>query len=168
MHSRALHICKLGMLLSVSLIIFFIEAQIPPIVPIPGVKLGLSNIITVYAVIKLGKIDALKILSLRIILASIFAGQAVSFIYSLSGALSSYVFMCFFSKFLSEKQIWILSIIAAVFHNLGQICAALFIIGNNAVIYYLPFLMISGIISGAFTGLTAQFLCDRNDIKKAL
>ena len=168
MHIKTLHLCKLGMLLSISLIIFCVEAQIPPIVPIPGIKLGLSNIITVYALIKLGKIDALKILSLRIILASIFAGQAVSFIYSLSGALSSYIAMCFFSKFLSEKQIWILSIIAAISHNLGQICAAIFLIKNNAVIYYLPFLMISGIIAGAFTGLSTQFLCNRKDIKKAL
>ena len=149
---------KDALLTTIALIIFVIEAQIPNLVPIPGVKLGLANIVTVYAMFVLGPVDALCILLCRITLGSVFAGQMMSFFYSLSGGLLCYLVMLGLRKLLSEKQIWICSIIGAIAHNIGQIIVAIIISGTPYIISYLPVLLISGIITGSFTGICAQNL----------
>ena len=74
-----------GVLTAISLVIFILEAQIPPLVPIPGIKLGLANIITLIAVYAVGRREAFIILMLRIIIGSIYSGNMQSFIYSLAG-----------------------------------------------------------------------------------
>lgn len=152
---------RMGLLTALALIIFIIEAQLPPLVPIPGVKLGLANIVTVYAMFELGPRDTLMILLCRIFLGSIFAGQMMTFFFSLSGGLLCYVIMLFMRKIVTEKQIWICSIFGAIGHNIGQILAAIFFTSTPGLVMYLPVLMISGIIAGAFTGFCAQFLLQR-------
>lgn len=149
---------KDALLTTIALIIFVIETQIPNLVPIPGVKLGLANIVTVYAMFALGPVDALCILLCRITLGSIFAGQMMSFFYSLSGGLMCYLAMLVLRKVFSEKQIWICSVIGAVFHNIGQIIIAIIVSGTIYIMSYLPVLLISGIITGCFTGICAQTL----------
>ena len=157
----AKRLTRMGLLTSLALIIFMIEAQIPSLVPIPGVKLGLANIITVYAMFCLGPRDTLMILLTRIFLGSIFSGQMMTFFYSLSGGLLCFVVMLFMRKIVTEKQIWVCSVLGAIAHNIGQIIAAIIIAGTLGLIVYLPVLMISGIIAGTFTGLCAQFIIDR-------
>ncbi len=152
---------RLALLTTVALTIFMVEAQIPAPVPIPGVKLGLANIITVYAVFALGGREALWILLGRIILGSIFSGQIMSLIYSLSGGILCYLTMLGMRRLVTGKQIWALSIMGAIAHNIGQILAAMFVMGSAAVLYYLPILMVSGIITGLFTGLCAQIVINR-------
>lgn len=154
-------ITAMAMLTTVALTIFMVEAQIPPLVPIPGVKLGLANIITVYAMFALGPKEAGLIFLTRIILGSVFSGQLMSLIYSLSGGTLCYLTMLFMRRLVTGKQIWVLSVLGAIAHNIGQIMAAMVVLGTWSVLYYLPVLMLSGIVTGLFTGLCAQTVLAR-------
>lgn len=154
----------MSLLTSMALIIFIIEASLPSLTPIPGIKLGLSNIITVYAMFVLGPLDTVLILLSRIILGSIFSGNMSTLLYSLAGGLLCYVSMLIMRKFLTLKQIWICSVIGALCHNIGQITVAILITNTMSLIYYLPILMVSAIVSGMFTGLCAQYLINRLNV----
>lgn len=127
----------------------------PPVVPIPGIKLGLSNAVTLTAIYLLGKRDAGIILFLRILLGSLFAGNISSLIFSLCGGTLCYIIMCLLSKMPKDK-IWVVSIFGAVAHNMGQILAAIFVMKSIAVLWYFPYLLISAVITGLFTGILSQ------------
>ncbi len=148
-------------LLSISLIIFILEAQLPPLAPIPGIKLGLANIITLFAIYALGRKEAFVILTLRIILGSVFSGNLIAFLYSISGGAVSFLFMAVMSLFLHEDRMWAVSVFGAIGHNIGQIAAALFITKTPQIIWYLPVLVISAVITGVFTGVCAQLIMKR-------
>lgn len=152
---------RMAILTAVALTIFIVELQLPNLTPIPGVKLGLANIITVYAMFVLGGVDTLCILIARILLGSIFSGQMMALFYSLAGGLLCYLVMLVLRRLFTPKQIWICSVLGAVAHNLGQMAVAVLITRTPALLYYLPVLMISGIIAGAFTGLCAQFVVNK-------
>lgn len=149
-----------------ALIIFVIELQFPSLTPIPGIKLGLSNIVTLVAMFLLGPIDALFVLFVRILLGGFFSGQLISLAYSMCGGLLAYLTMLLFRRIINEKQIFICSIFSSCAHNLGQIIMAVIITQTTAIFLYLPILFISGIIAGAFTGLCAQLTVPR--LRKAL
>ena len=151
----------MALLTAVALIMFTVEAQIPSPVPIPGVKLGLANIITVYAMFTLDPADTLLILLARVLLGSMFSGSMVTLIYSLSGGLLCYLVMLLLRKLLTLRQIWVCGVIGAIFHNVGQTLAAIAVYRTLAVAAYFPLLVVSGIITGLFTGLCAQFLVQR-------
>ena len=156
-------ITLLALLTAIALTIFMIEAQLPVLVPIQGVKLGLANIITVYAVFVLGPGDALLILCARVFLGAVFSGQMMTLLYSMGGGLLAWLAMVGLRKLLTRKQIWLCSPVAAVFHNLGQLLVAAGVMKTWTVMAYLPYLLLSGIITGLFTGLCAQFLIGRLD-----
>lgn len=156
--TKRLTLCAL--LTAIALTIFVAESQIPPVVPIPGMKLGLANIVTVYAMFALGPADTLMILLCRIFLGSLFAGGS-TFFYSLAGGLLCYLSMLLLRKILTQQQLWVCGAIGAVFHNLGQMGAAILIARTPQLILYLPVLLITGVIAGAFTGLGAQILLVR-------
>ncbi|MCD8144874.1 MAG: Gx transporter family protein [Oscillospiraceae bacterium] len=151
-------LCYLAVLTAVALTIFVIEAQIPLIAPVPGMKLGLANIITVYAMFRLGPRDTLLILVARILLGSMFAGGFSAMLYSLAGGLMCYLAMLFLRRFLKENQIWVAGIVGALFHNVGQVLVAILMVGSWRIAFYLPFLLAVSILTGAFTGLCAQVL----------
>jgi heptaprenyl diphosphate synthase len=152
------HLTRLALLTTIALILFTVEAQLPPLVPIPGVKLGLANIVTVYAVFRYGPRDALMILLVRVFLGSVFAGAMMAFLFSLCGGLLCWLAMIPLRRILTERQIWVCGVIGAVVHNVGQIIVCVAIYQTTAVLVYLPVLMLSGIVTGLFTGLAAQFL----------
>lgn len=154
----AKRLTRMAILTAVALTIFIVELQLPNLTPIPGVKLGLANIITVYAMFALGPADTICILIARILLGSIFSGQMMALLYSLAGGLLCYLVMLVMRRLLTAKQIWICSVLGAAAHNIGQLTVAILITRTAALIYYLPILMISGIIAGAFTGLCAQLV----------
>lgn len=137
------------------------ELRIPNLVPIPGVKLGLSNIVTVYAMYHYSAKETLMIVFVRILLGSIFGGNISVIMYSLSGALLCLFGMLIVKQIIDEKYIWVCSVIGAVLHNIGQIVAAVVIMKSIAVLSYFPLLIISGCIAGAFTGICAQILISR-------
>ena len=152
---------RLALLTAIALTIFMAEAQLPPLVPIQGVKLGLANIVTVYAVFALGAGDALLVLAGRVFLGAVFSGQMMTLLYSAGGGLLAWLVMVLLSRLLTQRQIWLCSPVAAIFHNLGQLLVAAGVMKTWVVMAYLPYLVLSGILTGLFTGLCAQFLFNR-------
>ena len=151
------------LLTAIALTIFMVEAQIPVAVPIPGVKLGLANIVTVYTVFALGAGDALLVLVSRVFLGAVFSGQMMTLMYSLGGGLLCWLAMVGLKRLLTVKQLWLCSPLAAICHNLGQLLVAAGVMKTWAVLAYLPYLVIAGAGAGLFTGLCAQFLMQRLD-----
>ena len=154
----ARRITLLALLTAIALTIFMVEAQIPVPIAIPGVKLGLANIVTVYAVFLLGPADTLLILCARVFLGAVFSGQMMTLLYSAGGGLLAWIVMVLLSKVLTRQQIWLCSPVAAVFHNIGQLTVAAGVLKSWAVMAYLPYLLLSGVVTGFFTGWCAQFL----------
>ena len=154
-------ITRLALLTALALILFTVEAQIPPPVPIPGVKLGLANIITVYAMFRFGPRDTLLILLTRVLLGSFVTGAVSALIFSLSGGLLCYLVMLALRRVLTERQIWVCGVIGTVTHNIGQVLACVAVYQTTAVLAYLPPLLLSGIVTGLFTGLAATYLLKR-------
>ena len=150
-----------AILTAFALVAFVIEGAIPPLTPIYGVKLGLANVFTLFALYVLDARYGMAVMLLRIVLGNIFAGQLVSFIYSLTGGLLSFLLMILLKRFFPLKQMWVLSVLCAVMHNIGQLLAAILMTQTLAIVYYLPVLILSGIIAGAFTGLCAQLVLIR-------
>lgn len=148
----------LAVLTAVALTIYVIEAQVPPLAAIPGIKLGLANVVTLFALVFLSRRDAALILILRVILGSIFAGQAVSFLYSMAGGLFCLGIEIVCLRFLEDQKIWVVSIFGAIAHNAAQTACAALITMTPSVFWYLPYLLISAVITGAFTGLCVQYL----------
>ncbi len=152
---------RMALLTAVALIIFMVEAQISSPVPINGVKLGLANIITVYAMFALSPGQALAILVCRVFLGSVFSGQMITLFYSMGGGLLCWLVMLLLRRVLTKKQLWVAGVFGAIAHNVGQILVAIAIARTPALIVYLPVLTVSGVLTGAFTGLCAQFLLAR-------
>lgn len=152
---------QFALLTTIALIIFIIELRIPNLVPIPGVKLGLANIVTVYAMYHCTAKETFLIVITRILLGAIFGGNISAIFYSLGGAVLCLMGMLLMRCVIDEKHIWICSIFGAVLHNIGQISVAVMMMKTTAVIAYLPFLLVSGCIAGAFTGTCAQILIGR-------
>lgn len=153
----------MALLTAVALTIFVVEAQVPSPVPLPGIKLGLSNIITVFAVFMLGPGDAAAILFARIFLGSIFAGNFGSILYSLAGGAAAILVTIGLRRVLSRKQIWVAGCLGAIAHSLGQMLIAVWVTGTPYILIYLPALILCSMIAGLFTGLCAQLLVNRGD-----
>ncbi len=151
----------MALLTAAALILFTVEAQLPPPVPIPGVKLGLANIITVYAMFALGPADTLCVLLARVLLGSMFSGAMISVLYSLAGGLLCYAAMLGLRRVLTSRQIWVCGVLGAVFHNVGQMLVAIAVFRTVAVAVYFPLLVLSGMAAGLFTGLCAQYVLKR-------
>ena len=158
----------MAVLTAVALIVFIIEAQIPLPLPIPGAKLGLANTVTLFALffsskreIKLTVANAFMILICRIILGSVFSGNSIALLYSLTGGLFGFAAQALMSKIVTDKQVWVCGAIGAVFNNIGQILVAMFVTGTPLIATLLPPLIIVGVITGVITGLAAQFTIKR-------
>ena len=148
---------KDALLACLALAIFVVELQLPALSPVPGLKLGLSNIITVFAVFTLSPADAALILAARILLGTFISGNLSALMYSAAGGVLCYIAMVILRRFLTPRQIWVASVIGAVFHNLGQVLVAMAITRTPGLIAYLPILTAGGMLAGLFTGLSAQY-----------
>ena len=148
---------RLALFTAIALIIFTVESALPALTPIPGIKLGLANIITLVVLQHMSTKDALIVLLMRILLATFFFGQALSLLYSLAGGICCLIIMHFINLLLGGKYIYLTSIAGAIAHNIGQLSIAFLITQVEGVLIYLPFLLISGIVTGLFTGLCAHF-----------
>lgn len=160
-------LAELALLTAISLIIFIIELQIPNPFPIPGIKLGLANIITVYAVYNYKIYETALIVAVRLLLGSVFSGNITALIYSAAGSSLCLLGMIFLKRIIDQKHIWLSSIFGAVLHNTGQVIAAIILMQTVELVAYYPFLIVSGCLAGLFTGLCAQFIIPRlGNIKK--
>ena len=151
----------MALLTAVALSIFIIEAQIPSPVPIPGIKLGLSNIITVYAVYAIGAKEGAMILAARIFLGAVFSGNFGTIFYSAGGGLLAILTTIGLKYVLKENQLWIAGCLGAIAHSIGQMTVAVLLTDTPSLLIYLPVLIVCSIITGIFTGLCAQLLIKR-------
>ena len=153
----------MALLTAIALTIFMIEAQIPALVPIPGVKLGLANIVTVFAVFVLGPKEAAMILAARLFLGAVFSGNFSTLFYSGAGGVCAIFVTIALRKVLTTKQLWVAGALGAIAHSVGQMAMAVLITGTPGIIAYLPMMIVCSIITGVFTGLCAQLLVNRGE-----
>lgn len=127
------------------------------VIPLPGVKLGLANIITLFALYRLGTKQAMSILIARCLLGSLFAGNFSALLYSLLGGITAMLVMIGLRQ-LPRLSVFGVSIGGAAGHNIGQIAAACITLGNTAVLGYLPVLLGVSLITGTVTGLVSSLM----------
>ena len=151
----------MALLAAVALIIFIVEAQIPAIVPISGIKLGLSNIITIYAVWALGAKEAAAILLVRIFFGAVFAGNFSTIFYSLGGGALAIVTTIGLRYVLREEQLWVAGCLGAIAHSVGQMAVAVWVSQTPSLLIYLPVMIVCSILTGLFTGLLSQIMVKR-------
>ncbi len=148
-------VATVGVFTALAMIFGYIEAILPLNIGVPGVKLGIANIVTVVAIYKIGVKEAAVISLLRIVLIGILFGSAVSLVYSLTGGVLSFVGMVICKRWFSEAGV---SVVGGVLHNLGQISAAALMLGSAGVFGYLPVLIVSGVVTGLLIGVGAMFV----------
>ncbi len=147
---------ELSLFTAVALILYVVESWIPTTVPIPGVKLGLANIVTVTAVYRFAPGEVTALVVVRVLLGSIFAGNLSAMLFSGAGALLCLVGMLLLKKVLSPDYIPLCSVLGAILHNIGQMMVAVWVMEDVRVLAYLPILMVTGCVAGLFTGLCAR------------
>lgn len=152
---------RMALLTAIALTIFMVEAQLPGLSPVPGIKLGLSNIVTVYAVFTMGPVKGTCILFCRVFLGAVFSGQMSTIFYSGAGGLCAILVTIVSRKILTKKQIWVAGVLGSIAHCIGQMAMAVALTSTPGLLAYLPIMVIVGIFTGAFTGLCAQFLTER-------
>lgn len=146
-----------AVLAALALGLSYLEGFFPPLLPLPGVKLGLANIVTVYALYALGAREALCILAVRCVLGALFAGNASALIFSLLGGFCAMLVMIALRS-LPRLSVYGVSVGGAAAHNCGQVAAAMLTLGSAAPLVYLPFLLLVSLFTGALTGLVAAQL----------
>ncbi len=150
-------ITEFGLLLSVSLVLAYFESLLPVMITVPGVKLGLANIVTMLILYRNGFKNAFFFMSVRVVMAGFLFSGITGILYSFTGGLLSILVMSFAKQF-SFFSTFGVSILGAVFHNAGQIVIALFVIENLHILYYFPVLCLSGIGSGFLIGYLSYLL----------
>ena len=148
----------MALLTAISLVVWVIEAQIPPPVPVPGVKLGLASVVTLSAMLLLGRKEALAVLLVRVLLSAVFAGSFSAILFSLTGGVLSWAVMALLIKPFPDKLEWVVSVFGAIAHNAGQLLAAIAVTRTPSLISFAPVLLASAIVTGAFTGVAAMYL----------
>ena len=158
---RTRRLTRDAMLTALALILYGVEAQLPPLTPLPGIKLGLANGVTAYAAFALSGGDAAAILAARVLLGTMLTGSASALIYSASGGLLSLAVLLGLRRVLSGEQVWVAGVLGAAAHNLGQVLAAMAVTRTPGLLAYLPLLLAAGMAAGLFTGLCAQLVLKR-------
>lgn len=151
----------MAMCIALAMVLSYVESQIPS-PGIPGVKLGLANLVVIFALYKLGWKEAAGISLLRVLLVSLLFGHAASLLYSASGAVLSLAGMILLRR-LDRLSCVAVSVLGGVLHNLGQILMAWALMGPN-VVYYLPVLIFSGTVAGVAIGAVSALLVRRLDL----
>jgi len=155
------------MLLCCAVVIGYIERSIPLDFTVPGVRLGLANVVILYSLYKLKPGEVFILVILKCLLTSVFTASITALMYSICGSILSFIAMLIMMKvgknFFSPVGV---SVIGAICHNIGQILAASFILGSFLVISYLPVLLISGLITGVLVGIIVKILIRNTALTK--
>ena len=157
----------LGILTAGAIVISILESFIPSI-GIPGIKLGLANIVILVTLYELGIWEAALVNLLRVLVANLVRGNFLSmgFVMSITGALFSLGIMIFLKLVIKKFSIIGVSVVGALFHVFGQILVAMIYLGGPAIIYYLPFIAISSIVTGILVGIVAKLIINTKVISK--
>ncbi len=154
-------VTNLALLVSVGLVLSIIESTFPPLLPLPGAKLGLANIATVIALYMFGPWMALEVTILRSLLAGILRGSVIGLFLSFSGALAStLVMIALFVIFKKKMSVIGVSTIGAATHNAVQLMAAFLFIRHVALFYYMPYLLLIAVPTGLFVGFASRRVVD--------
>ena len=157
MQSRTKKLAILALFAALALGIYGLESLIPNPFPIPGIKLGLANIVTLVVLKRFGIREAALVLTVRILLSSLLFGNGVTLLYSAAGGLLCLAIEFAINSFLKGKALFVTAVFGALFHNAGQLIVALFLTKVINVMVYAPYLGISAILTGLFTGLCAYY-----------
>ena len=160
MRNNTKKLTLLAMMITFAIVLSYVESKIPAFVAIPGVKIGLANIVVIFVLYKLGIKEAIVISGVRVFIISMLFGNPISLIYSIAGAFLSLSVMFLLKKLTPLKEVAV-SVVGGVMHNVGQIAVASVILDTNVVVYYLPFLILSGTIAGIAVGVAAAVLVKR-------
>ena len=157
----------LSVLTAAAIVIAIIESFIPSIW-IPGIKLGLANIVILIILYEIGIIEAVLVNLLRVFLVGLLRGTFLSmgFLMSLTGAVLSLGIMILFYLIIKRFSIIAVSVMGSLFHIFGQILIAIIFLGTMSVLYYLPIISISAIVTGILVGIGAKLIIRTNVIKK--
>ena len=148
------------MMITFAIILSYVESRIPSFVAIPGIKVGLANIVVIFVLYTIGIKEAIIISAIRVGIISVLFGNIMSLAYSIAGAFLSLLVM-FILKKLTPLKLIAVSVVGGVMHNVGQIAVAAMILETAVVVYYLPFLILSGTIAGVAVGVAAAVLIKR-------
>lgn len=163
MSGNAKRVALCGLLTALALALSLVERMFPlsAVVPVPGIKLGLANVVTLFALTRLRKRDAAAILIVRVTLASVFMGSVTSFLFA---AFGGFLALAVMALLLPLRGRWLsligVSIAGAAAHNIGQIGAAMLVLRSVYVAAYLPLLLLSGLVMGTATGLVCRSALD--------
>ncbi len=158
----------LALLSAIALTIFMVEAQIPALVPIPGVKLGLATIVPVFTVFGLGPGEGAAVLCVRIFVGAVFAGKFSTIFYSAAGGACAIAVTIALRKILTNKQLWVAGCLGAAAHSVGQMAMAVLLTGTPGLVIYLPVMIALSLVTGLFTGACAQLLVNRGKLWKII
>ena len=153
-------IAYLGLLIALAFVFSYIEFLIPVNIGVPGAKLGLANLVIIVAMYTLNEKDAFVLSMIRIVLVGFTFANLASMLYSLAGGILSYVAMVIAKK-MNKLSITGVSVIGGVFHNVGQIIMAIWVVKTVSLVYYLPVLMVSGIAAGVAIGVLGGMVTKR-------
>lgn len=149
---------SISLLLTIAFCLSWVETLLPVLVPIPGVKLGLANVVTLLMLGLFPAYEILLVIIARVILSALLFGQFLSFSYSMTGAIFCLIISLLMNRFLKNHYLFLTSVAGAMAHNIGQLLIAFLLTGMSGLIFYLPTLMVSAFVTGLFTGLCAHFL----------
>jgi len=141
-----------GMLIAVAFVLSWLEAQFPPLAMVPGVKLGLTNLVVLVAIYRLSTMDAFVINGIRILLVAFTFGNMFSLLYSFAGGMLSTIVMLLLKRS-GRFRLPVVSVAGGIVHNIGQILVAMVVLESTGVAYYLGVLWFSGMIAGAVVGM---------------
>ncbi len=150
---------------AVALILSYLESLIPPFFSVPGIKLGLANLVSVFLLYRLGFKYALTVSLLRVALSSLLFGSVLTLFYSLAGAVLSLFLMYLFKRLSLFSEIGV-SIIGGISHNAAQIAVAALLMETATIVYYLPPLIISGTVTGALIGIGGGLLIKKLKLRR--
>ncbi|MCR4676117.1 MAG: Gx transporter family protein [Sphaerochaetaceae bacterium] len=149
-----------GMLIALAMVFSYIEALVPVFALIPGFRIGLANMAIIFALYRLGFLKSLEISVIRVILSTLLFSNALSFIYSMAGAVTSLLLMAFLKKTGVFSTLGV-SVCGAVMHNLSQLLVAVLLFESSQLMYLLPFYVLSGTVAGVFIGLCGALILER-------
>lgn len=145
-------IAKYGLLIALAMVMSYIESLVPAFFAVPGMKLGLTNVVVLFALYGMDYKSAILINIIRILLTGFMFGNGVSILYSLAGGILSGLIMILLKRFTSLKMVTV-SVAGGISHNLGQILVAMAMLQTTSIIWYLVLLWFSGIGAGIVVGI---------------
>lgn len=160
MSRKSKRVALFGLMTALAFVFSYLESLVPLNIGIPGIKLGLANLVVVTAIYILPKKDALIIAVIRIILAGLTFGGVSTMLFSLAGGLLSFAVMVILQK-TDKLSVLGVSVAGGIFHNVGQIIVAAFVMETAPLVYYLPVLVISGVITGFLIGVISDITVRR-------